>query len=210
MECRFISRFPFIETDHLQFNIRWKEDGLINPHAYFWQNPYQLKVEISKKGCSFDNVECFLGDLFFGNKVDISTLMNGHSHSKVVDLSSIDSKDLWVHRCTWGIEAMKILPQDEEFKNWWKFYNDSEELNKKIEPYLSLDFSVDKIRNIVEKDSLILTSIEKKFKFLDSIITNISETNLFKLNIIVEKETMDKEGVNVDVTTGRITIKNKV
>ena len=213
IECAFSSRFPFVQ-DYIQFNFtaRWEEEGLEDAHAYFWQSLDHFKVEVSKKGCSFEDIECFLGGLFFGNKVDVSNLMNGHSPSRIVDLSSIDANDLWVHYCHWGNEAMKILPRDEEADSWWKLYRDSVELNKRVEPFLSLDFSVDEIRDTIEKDSILLASIERIFQFLDSMITNISETNLFKLSVAAEKEAIEKEGhFFVDSTTGRITSsKNEV
>lgn len=64
--------------------------------------------------------DTIIGNLYFGNEVDISKLVNGHSPSKIVDLEAIHHSQVWTHACNFGCEAMKILTNIEEVaKLYW-------------------------------------------------------------------------------------------
>jgi len=204
MELSLSSSFPGYKKEYSDFTVRWKEEGLERPHAYFWQAPNRFNIEITKKGCSFDGIDCFMSKLFFGNKVDISELMNGHSPSKIIKLEVLDPKDLWVHECSWGHESMRVLPQDRETELWWGLYKAGEELRRKVDPYLSPEFSVDDIKKMAESDRDLLTMTGEAFDSIRFILDNLPNTSLYTYSLITEKEAHDKEGsIHIDLVTGK-------
>ena len=85
-------------------------------HAYFLFSPGRVGLEIYQPG--YGRVDYFFGHIFLGNEVDISKLYNGHSPSKVVDLSKLSADALWVHDCSWGREAMRAFSDSPEAQNW--------------------------------------------------------------------------------------------
>jgi len=91
----------------------WQKDE--QDHAYFIFGPDLVRIELAMPG--YGSTDYFFGKVFLGNKVDFSTLYNGHSPSKIVDASKVSADALWVHDCSWGHEAMRVL-QSSEAQDW--------------------------------------------------------------------------------------------
>lgn len=167
------------------YTIKWDDKELERPHAYFFHLKDGFKIEISKKG--YGLVDCFFGNLYFGNTVDTSKLMNGHAPSKLTGLSFLKPQDVWVYDCCWGNEAAKIFEDSEERRNWWLFKEESDYLNKVLNPFLNSKFSVNTCRGLIEK-AFLFTKVLKVFSFLQSILLNLNETQFYKNCTHVYKE----------------------
>lgn len=203
IEVNFSGRFGGFHRKEITYYVRWDDPEILKAHACFIWKKDSIYFEISKKDFGISD-DIFIGFMFFGNTVDISTLLNGHSPSKVINLSNIKPKDIWFHCCSWGSEAMFFMPAGKERENWWKFYNDTQTIFDRSEPYLTPEFSVDEVRNHFKKDTFIQDIVQKNYDFIESILNNLSNTKLYEGGLEVYKKVHEDEGsFVVDSITGK-------
>ncbi len=99
------------DQNAVMFTIRWPRAEGKPPrafsddkdeHAYFWfVREDNCQVEVTGTGDNGD-VDCTLGSVLFGNRVDVSTFFNGALPSRVVDLTKISPEDVWLHYTMFG------------------------------------------------------------------------------------------------------------
>ena len=174
--------------------VTWIHEEEKRPHAYFMFNKNHVRSEITVPG--YGRVDHFFGDIFFGNNVDISTLMNGHAPSNIVQLDKIQTDQVWAHNCHWGDEYMEFLNENSETSGWRQMIKDAEEVKKKTDWFLVDTIpSVDELRSKVELDTELLQLVSKMHDWLkDMILKNLQSTELYRCCDLVEKtsETMHK------------------
>jgi hypothetical protein len=203
MEINFSGSFGGFCRKEIIYYVQWNDPEILKAHASFIWGKDSIYFEISKKDFGI-SADIFIGFMFFGNTVDISTLLNGHSPSKIINLSNIKPKDIWFHCCSWGSEAISFIPAGKEKENWWKFYNNSQNIFNRSELYLTPEFSVDEVRSNFEKDTFIQNIIQKNYDFIESILNNLSNTKLYEGGLEVYKKAHEDEGsFVVDSITGK-------
>lgn len=171
--------------DDANFTFRWPKEGN-NPasiqtttdHAYFWYGrPNRLNMEITGTGEGL--VDCTFGVVFQGDAVDTSQLLNGHMPSKVVDLSKLEDK-LWTYAYNWGKEAMAVFPDCEETDVWNMLFSVSRAVKAFAARTLTLDRTVDEIRQIAEDDKIVQDGLLTAIQYMAWVIDNLKETVIYK------------------------------
>lgn len=112
-----------------------------NPHSYFVfeDGGRSVRIEVTTHDCDQDILnprKAFFGNLYLGNSIDTSRLMNGHSPSRVVDLSKIKSQDIWMHHCEFGDEVMARITGP-EVQLWTRIFELAQDINHISGPILS-------------------------------------------------------------------------
>lgn len=185
------------------FTFRWRgpEEGWTykaepeRAHAYFTSDVNHarnlLHAEITVPG--YGLVDHFFGDVFFGNKVDTSTLMNGHSPSKVIDLAKIPENQVWTHACNWGKEAITPFKECEETNRWRAIKKEVDAMAVKAAEYnRDLASTVDGIRLQVMDDEALLGRVLLARDWFASILRNLKKTEMWRacdeVNAMTEKK----------------------
>lgn len=186
----------------IKFWIHWpRKEGVPAPskmihglredeHAYFWfLRPDHLKVDVTGTG-DHDDLDCTLGNVLFGNAVDVSTFFNGHSPSRVVDLSKIAPDDVWVHHCTIGDEAQAKLEDGREAACWREFKRHADLIRSLIAPINAIDVGVDEVR---ERASVPAEqAIASCFAYLEAVLYGFQGSALRKAMAKVDAEATEK------------------
>lgn len=176
-------------------------------HANFRFHHRERGVEIAIVPSDVGTIErigdAFFADLFVGNRIDISTLMNGHSPSRIVDLSAIKDSDVWVHKCFFGDEAIRVFADGEEARTWQRVMADMELISSRMDLYRK-DFSdpIVELRQRIEKDTLLLDTTSSVIKTLAPIVEQakahsipalLDHTELFRLGNEVKQSVYPKK-----------------
>lgn len=178
------------------FIFRWKaeasgwksKDGLRDrsgmSHAYFMSNVnghkgnFNIEIEIPGYG----RTDCFFGHLYFGNKVDISKLMNGHSPSRIVDLRSISDDQVWAHHCNWGKEAVMPLRECPETGQWRDVKKAVDAISQSAAAYnRDLVSTVDGLCLQVWDDSPMVNRVVEARDWFIHILDNLKDTEMFQV-----------------------------
>lgn len=159
-------------------------------HAYFIFDCNNIKnsirIEITQPG--YGRIGCFFGNLYFGNKVDISTLMNGHSTSRIIKLKEIGPHQVWAHGCNFGKEAFGFLRECAETNRWRQAQDDVSEIRTLAAPFTAdLKSPVDALRQQVEVQADLVALARTTGEWLWSIVANLKQTELFRCCDEVEK-----------------------
>lgn len=166
-----------------------KMPGRENHAAFiFGRQANALKVEITLPG--YGLVDCFFGRLYFGPNVDTSKLMNGHSPSRIVRTSEIGPRQLWVHECRWGAEAMAVLPDSTEVDFWWNVKGRVDAITEgvKADPKASPD----EVRRMVQSKPNLLRLVDQVNRLLGSVVRKLKSTELFR-----ECDKIDREAETI-------------
>jgi hypothetical protein len=181
------------------FTFRWnrKDNGssgkwAFDPHVYFmFHKDAQKSFRIEVTAADDPQVKrAFFGSVFLGNKIDVSTLMNGHSSSRIVDLSKIGEDDLWVHNCHWGSEAMLTLLDggSEEISTWKHIIRSTISLQQQVGKYVQdTETLVEDLRQHLVSE-LVAERIEELRRLLEPLAIGIRETQLYGACKKVENE----------------------
>lgn len=158
-----------------------KESGM--SHAYFMSDVNGHKgnfnVEVELPG--YGNTDCFFGHIYFGNKVDISTLMNGHSPSRIVELSKISDRQVWAHNCNWGREAVMPLQECPETVQWRDVKKAVDAISRSSAAYnQDLASSVEGLRLQVWEDSPMINQVVQARDWFVYILDNLKDTEMFR------------------------------
>jgi len=161
-------------------------DGEIDEdHAYVIFDRQQEKAKIEVGSPGFGLIGYVMLDLFLGNRVDISRLYNGHSPSRVVDLSKIAPDQAWIYTH----EMMRTLGDAEEITATRAAFHLAGEVRRLALPHLlTRDMSVDDVRNAVERDDALLASATDLRRVLSRFARDIESTDLFHLAKEMEAE----------------------
>lgn len=177
-------------------------------HANFrFRHRREHSVEITIVPSDVGTIErigdAFFANLFVGNRIDISTLMNGHSPSRIVDLSKIKETDVWVHKCFFGDEAMRVFADCEESRTWQCVMAEVELIERCVDVYRK-DFSdpIVELRQRIEKDTRLLELTGSVIKTLAPIVDQaksvpipawLDHTELFRLGNEVRRSVLPKK-----------------
>ena len=177
-------------------------------HANFrFRHHGERSVEIAIVPSDVGTIErisdAFFANLFVGNRIDISTLMNGHSPSRIVDLSAIKDTDVWVHKCFFGDEAMRVFADGEETRTWQRVMADMELIESRVDLYRK-DSSdpIAELHQRIEKDALLLDTTSSVIETLAPIVEQakahpipaaLDHTELFRLGNEVKRSVFPKK-----------------
>ena len=172
--CHFTKIMPGKHYSSWDKDNKWPS----NNHAYFWFGENKINIEITKT--DFNEVGCFFGHMYLGNKIDISRFFNGHSPSRIVDLSKIGSNELWMHYNGFSSEKMISLPECEETTRWHEVFTLQKEIAEKARTYeADYDSLVVDIRKRVENETEMLEKVETLCEWFDNVLTNLDKTEMF-------------------------------
>lgn len=161
------------------------DDEADEDHAYVIFDGQQEKAKIEVGSPGFGLIGYVMLDLFLGNRVDISRLYNGHSPSRVVDLSKIAPDQVWIYMD----EMMRILGDAEEITAARTAFRLAREVRRLARPHLmARHTSVDDVRNAVESDDALLASATDVRRVLSRFALDIESTDLFRLAKEMEAE----------------------
>lgn len=174
------------DNNAAMFSIYWPRDagkpprrhGEKGEHAYFWfTRDDHLKVEVSGTGDNGD-IDCTLGDVFFGNEVDLSKLRNGWMPSKVVDLSTLTPDDVWTHYCLFGPEARSKLSNEREIGRLQKLRQLASRIKEEIAQCSVFDASVSDVRARVTGTDADRWHVMDAFNLLEKLVPGFRDSAL--------------------------------
>jgi hypothetical protein len=204
LKSRQIAIDAFLKRDKYDIEINLRNGNHIfrwgDKHAYFnmlYEGDYRphkdkgIRIEIFKEGWS--SVDYFFATMFLGQHVNISTLMNGHSPSRIIDLNDFGRDDIWLHGCCWGKESVKILGDYKESDMWRRVI----ETSANVTDWTSLfkpeaDYTIQEIKEQVLKQNNVEESINFCVDFFVNVIDNLESTDLYKLSTMIKNETKKK------------------
>lgn len=160
-------------------------------HRYFIFNLNQPSVTVEALE-GHGVTEYFNAHLFFGLDIDTSTLMNGHSPTRL-NLSSVTGQ-YWLHECSWGKEGLRVLTSEPEIALWNRAFELRDKIYSEAKPYL-LDKTgeVANIHQWVSTDKKLLEAVNELFALLQPMALNLPDTELFKLWASLRNETIGEE-----------------
>ncbi|HSX23285.1 MAG TPA: hypothetical protein VLE97_10980 [Gaiellaceae bacterium] len=158
-------------------------------HAYVIFDDRQDKAKLEVTSAGFGLVDCVLVDLFLGNQVDTSTLRNGFSPSRVVDLAKIGPDEPWIY----ADETMRTLGTAQEIALVRDAFRLAREVRRLARSHLlARDTPVESVRAVVEDDRLLLASAAELRQVLSPIVLGVERTDLFRLAAEMETELEEK------------------
>ncbi len=195
LESKIDSKYQLsieMKAEGIHYTLRWQgiadEYNNKTKHAYFWfyKDKNQVKVEIYKDGYD-EGLGYVLGNIYFGNRVDTSAMVNGWLPSEVIRLEDFKEDDVWTHDYGYyaspssGVkEVISKFDLRGETVMWLGYHNFLKSVADEIKPYAE-DFQTDVavIRENVEKLEFVpdLLRIGKWFTY---IIDNLEDTQVFK------------------------------
>lgn len=165
-------------------------------HAYFRFNPLERSVDIEITLPGHGSVDCFFAHLYYGSSVDTSTLMNGHSPTRL-DLLDVAERH-WLHACLWGKEGKRLLSSPSEVAILDLAYGLHERIQLASADYVAdLSSPVDDLRSLVEIDSILLEHFMVLRDLLAPIAADIRSTEIFKLTVELDRE-VGKNALDVE------------
>lgn len=177
---------------------RPKNQRYLNPHASFCFNHVssaggKLNNSISIGICktpasSFKDLKIdLIANMYFGNKVDVSKLFNGHSSSKIVDLTKLSQEDVWLHYSIGG-EAMEVLPRSEESTMWKQIYKNASRVMEITSQHDDKEMSVLDVRCDIVTNFELIGLIDGLKAKLTYVIDNLEDTQLYQLGTKIEEK----------------------
>lgn len=197
LDCRGFPWFIFrwkAEADGWKFKDRFRDKSGMS-QAYFMSDVNghkgNLSIQIDVPG--YGRTDCFFGNLYFGNKVDISTLMNGHSPSRIVDLRSIPDDQVWAHNCNFGKEAVMPLPECFETGQWRDVKKAVDAISRSAAAY-NQDFvsTMDGLRLQVWDDVPMLSRVALARDWFMHVLDNLRKTEMFRACDDVNQRTQSR------------------
>ena len=159
-------------------------------HAYFMFNPKERSVSIEITMPGVGNVDCFFAHLYMGNKIDISRFFNGHSQSKIVDLSKIPDEAIWLHCCNYIGERIEFI-ESAESQAWRDMLIRMEQLFQLMSKY---EVSLVPVEDILQE----VKGTPDIYKIASDVIdgcrlalNNIRDSDLFKVQQSINQSLKD-------------------
>ncbi len=152
--------------------------------AYFMSdvNDYKGNIKVQVDIPGYGLTDCFFGNVYFGNKVDISTLMNGHSPSRIIDLQKIPDDQVWAHGCNWGREAMIPFSECPETDRWRHVKEEIDTISRRAAAYnQDLVSTVDGLRLQVWDDSPMINRVVLARDWFVHVLDNLNDTEMFRV-----------------------------
>lgn len=149
-------------------------------HAYFCSaGRGKLNIEITMEGYGYAN--CFFAYLNLGNQVDLSTMIDGHTSSRV-DLSKINSNTLWLQDSFWGLEEIRILEDSKEIALWTEVMTAYIRIHENMNPILvDMDSSVQQLHDRLTSNDQIRADVALLREILKPFVEAVKTTELFRL-----------------------------
>lgn len=172
--------------DTLNFSLWWLRNADTpdiyrrKDHAYFWFNKDRCKIEVT--GTGGRHVDCTFANLYFGNQVDTSHLMDGRAKSWILDhLHEAPPDIVWIHDCHFGNEAFEPL-KETDAELWRHVHQMVLDLREAARKFDDLDRSVEDIRAEILDSEF----IETVFGLLARVFRAIIPAEVFKTTGIYE------------------------
>lgn len=171
------------------FTIWWdkaepSEDRPKEDHAYYWWKPDGLKVEVTGTGDHGDT-DCTFGGVHFGNEVDTSRFLNGHSKT-TMDLSSLKPDDVWAYKCNWGDERLEHFRPGEETDGWRLAYRETRRIAEQAATYLQFDQDVVELQAAAVEDGKLTKMVKSILVWLITVTEHFKTTELYRATGVVE------------------------
>lgn len=153
-------------------------------HAYFTfavnGGKNSLRIEITLPG--YGLTDCFFGNVCFGNDVDTSRFVNGHSPSKIVRLDEIGADQVWAHDCAWGAEAMDFFRECDETELWRRAKRDAETITALVAPYgTDCRAPVERLRSQAESNPDLVGTARRLRDWFQHAVVRLKVTELFRV-----------------------------
>lgn len=179
-----------LDSEGLKFTLRWS--GVVKSgygdvsknHAYYWFNSNgvnnMIQIEISKQG--YGSVATFFAHLYLGNQVDTGKFFNGHSNSRIVDLTKLKSDEVWAHECGFAREVQCSMRECTETAEWRTVFALQKTIQENARTYdKDFESSVETIREKVENDRLMLAKADTLCTWFSWVTRNLDKTELFRV-----------------------------
>lgn len=185
----------YSEVSYPQFTLRWpgnpdSEEGRKQNHAYFWWSKDRLDVEVTGTGDSY--VDCSFGRVHFGNQVDTSRLMNGHSPSRIIDLSAFRPEDVWAHECSFGWESVVHLADGPEKDRWREARQDANRIAGIVRRLNSFVAPVSEVYKKVEQRTELAALLDESFLWYVKVLDGLKTTEMYRASQQAYRETHKK------------------
>jgi len=163
-----------------------------DPHAYFMFNPNQRSVRLEIMVPGYGLTDYFFADLYLGNEIDVSRFINGHSPSKIVNLAGCSHTDLWLHKCNWGVERVRVLSNGEA-DAWRDTFSLMEKLNHLMKKYkgAAIHWPIEDVWADVNSNLEIFETAHRVADFCEQIVLELPTTQLFHLQREIDQELKD-------------------
>lgn len=174
-----------------KFKDRLRDKSEIS-QAYFMAdvNGHKGNISIQVDIPGYGYVDCFFGHLYFGNKADISTIMNGHSPSRIVDLRKIPEDQVWAHNCNFGLEAVCALRECPETDQWREMKQAIDAVSRSAVTYTNdIESAVDGLRLQVWDDVPMINRVALTRDWFAHVLDNLAKTEMFRACDDVNKRT---------------------
>jgi hypothetical protein len=174
--CQFVLRWPGVVWDKEH---KWFSKN----HAYYWFNSNgvdnMIQIEIIKEG--YGKTNCFFAHVYLGDIIDTSRFFNGHSNSRIVDLTKLKSDEVWAHQCGFGSEAQCSFRECHETQEWRRIYAIQQKIAATARTYTE-DFvsSVEKVRLGIESESHMIDDVRHLCRWFSWVTINLEKTEMFR------------------------------
>lgn len=161
----------------------------MDDHTYFIFSNGERSVKIETSLPGYGPTDYFFAHLYYGNQIDVSKFINGHSPSNVVDLAKIDGEQLWLHGCSWGDEAVRTLENRREIETWSETFRLVDTIANRARGLLSdVTSPVENLRARLAADDEISGAVDRVVNLIAPFVENPRNTELFRLGDEIFRE----------------------
>lgn len=158
-----------------------RESGKSQAYFMLDVNGHKGNINVQVDLPGYGRTDCFFGHIYFGNQADISTIMNGHSPSRIVDLKKVPDDQIWAHSCNFGHEAVSPFRKSTETEQWWEVKRAVDAISHSAAAYnQDLASSVDGIRLQVLDDDPMLNRVAMVSDWFVKVLDNLKTTEMFR------------------------------
>jgi hypothetical protein len=163
-------------------------------HTYFRFEDHEHSVSVAVTSLGFGLIGVVLTHVHLGNQIDTSRFFNGHSPSRVVDLGSIATDQVWIHGHPHE-DAMRFLGDSGETAVLREVFQRASEVRRLARPHaLGQTAPVDAVRVAVEADHALVGGATELRRLLRPFAFAIEGTELFRQAGEIEAEAEESRG----------------
>lgn len=146
------------------------------PHAYFWFSGREQSAQIEIVPTVFSRRvpdDYISAMLYMGNKIDTSLFFNGHSPSRVIDLSTIGDRELWLHDAHSfdASEPWMRIGDGFEAATWRPIFDMVARVGDRAAPIVGeTSASIDAVHELASADSQLAADVDVVSGWLDDFV----------------------------------------
>lgn len=157
-------------------------------HAYFRFDGREHGVDVQVTSPGFGLIGVVLTSAYLGNRIDTSRFFSGHSPSRVVDLATIDTDQVWIHGAPHQ-DSMRLLRDPRESATLREVFWRAGEVRRLARTHeLARIVPVDAVRAAVEADHALAGAATELRRLLRPFAFAIEDTELFRRATEIEIE----------------------